>query len=277
MSSQGYGFSSGYVWMWELYYKENWAPKNWCFWTVVLEKTLESPLDYKEIQPVHPKGDKSWVFIGRTDVEAEILILQPRDAKSWLIWKDPDAGKDWRQEEKEMTKDKMVGWHHLLNGHGYGWTLGVGDGQGGLACCGSWGRKESDMTEWLNWTEQNRKKSIKSANIWRLNNTLLNNQQITEEIKKEIKICIEKNVNENTTTQKLWDSGKAVLRGQWIAIQTYLKKQEKNQINNLTLHLKKLEKEEMKNPRVSRRKAIIKTRAEINEKETKETSKNKQN
>ena len=150
-SSHSYGFSSGHVWMWELDYKESWAPK-WCFWSVVLEKTLESPLDYKEIQPVHPKGDQSWVFFGRTDVEAETPILWPPDVKSWLIWKDPDAGKDWRQEEKGTTEDEMVGWHHQLNGHGFGWTLGVGDGQGGLACCNSWGRKESDTTE-LNWTE----------------------------------------------------------------------------------------------------------------------------
>ena len=116
-SSQGYGFSSGYVWMWELDFKESWAPKNWCFWTVVLDKTLESPLDCKEIQPVHAKGDQSWVFIGRTDVEAETLILWPPDVKNWLIWKDPDAGKDWGQEEKWMTGDEMVGWHHRLNGH----------------------------------------------------------------------------------------------------------------------------------------------------------------
>ena len=124
-----------------------------CFWTVVLEKTHESPLDCK-IQPVHSKGDQSWVFIGRTDVEAETLIIWPPDAKSWLIWKDSDVGKDWGQEEKGMTKDEMVGWHHRLNGHGFGWTLGVGDGQGGLACCGSWGRKELDteLFERLNWT-----------------------------------------------------------------------------------------------------------------------------
>ena len=139
--------------MWELDYKESWLPKNWCFWTVVLEKTLESPLDCKEIQPVHPKGDQSWVFIGRTDVEAETPILWPPDLKNWLIGKDPDAGKDWRQE-KGMTEDEMAGWHHRLNGHGFGWTPGVGDGQGGLAYCGSWGRKELDMTEWRtewNW------------------------------------------------------------------------------------------------------------------------------
>ena len=116
-SSQGYGFSCGHVWMWELDYKESWAPKNWCFWTVVLEKTLESPLDCKEIQPVHPKGDQSWVFIGRTYVEGETPIFCPPDAKSWLIGKDPDAEKDWRREEKGMTEDEMVGGHHRLNGH----------------------------------------------------------------------------------------------------------------------------------------------------------------
>ena len=152
-SSQGYGFSSGHIWMWELNYKESWAPKNGCFLNVVLEKTLESPLNSKEIQPVHPK-DQSWVFIG--DVEAESPILWPPDAKSWLIGKDPDGGKDWGQEEKGMTEDNMVGGHHWHNGHGFGWTLGVGDGQGGLECCGSWGRKELDMTEWLNWNETER-------------------------------------------------------------------------------------------------------------------------
>ena len=154
-SSQGYGFSSGHVWMWELEYKESWVLKNWCFWTVVLEKTLESPLDCKEIQPVHPKGDQSWVFIGRTDFEVETPILWPPDAKSWLFWKDPDVGKNRGQEEKGTTEDEMVGWHHQLNGNGFGCTPGVGDGQGGLACCGSWGCKESDMTKQLNWTELN--------------------------------------------------------------------------------------------------------------------------
>ena len=129
-SSQGYGFSSGHVWIWELDCEESWAPKNWCFWTAVLEKSLERPLDYKEIQPFHSK-DQSWVFIGRTDAEAETPILWSPDAKSWLIWKDPDAEKDWRQEEKGTSKDKMVGWHHRLNGHGFGRTPGVGDGQGG--------------------------------------------------------------------------------------------------------------------------------------------------
>ena len=116
-SGQGYGFSSGRAWMSELAYKESWAPKNWCFWTVVLEKTLESPLNCKEIQPVHPKGDQSWVFIGRTDVKAETPILWPPHAKSWLIGKDPDSGRDWVQEEKGMTEDETAGWHHRLNGH----------------------------------------------------------------------------------------------------------------------------------------------------------------
>ena len=120
--------------MWELECKESWVLKNWCFWTVVLEKTLESPLNCKEIQPVHPKGDQTWVSFGRTDVEAETPILWPHDAKSWLIWKDPDAGKDWGQEEKGTTEDEMVGWHHRLERHGFGWTPGVGDGQGGLVC-----------------------------------------------------------------------------------------------------------------------------------------------
>ena len=137
--------------MWQLDHKEGWAPRNWCFWTVVLEKTLESPLDCKEIQPVHSKGDQPWVFFGRTDVETETSVLWPPDAKSWLIWKDPDAGKDWSWEEKVTTEDEMVGWHHWLNGHEFGWTPGVGDGQRGLACWSPWGHKESDMTEWLNW------------------------------------------------------------------------------------------------------------------------------
>ena len=122
---------------------------------MVLEKTLKSPLDCKKIQPVHPKGDQSWVFIGRTDVEAETPILWPPAVKSWLIWKDPDAGKDWGQEEKRTTEDETVGWHHRLDGHGFGWTPGVGDGQGGLACCGSWGcRVGHDWATELNWRNQ---------------------------------------------------------------------------------------------------------------------------
>ena len=120
---------------------------------MVLEKPLEGPLDCKEIQPVHPRGDQSWVFIGGTDVEAETPILWPPDAKSWLVGKDPDAGKDWGQEEKGTTENEMAGWHHRLNRHEFGWTPGVDDGQGGLACCGSWGRKELDTTEQPNSTE----------------------------------------------------------------------------------------------------------------------------
>ena len=155
--------------MWREYWKrsEIWdmidslATNLWCCkeqycigtWNVRLEKTLESPLDCKEIQPVHPKGDQSWVFIGRTDIEAETPVLWPPDAKSWLIGKDPDAGRDWGQEEKGTTEDEMAGWHYRLNGHGFRWIPGVGDRQGGLACCSSWGCKESDTTEWLNWTE----------------------------------------------------------------------------------------------------------------------------
>ena len=139
------------VWMWELDCEESWALKNWCFWTVMLQRTLESPLDCKEIQPVHPKGDQSWVFIGRAEAEAETPILWPPHAKSWLIGKDPDAGRDWGQEEKGTTEDEMAGWHHRLDGHECGLTLGIGAGQGGLACCGSWGCKELDTTERLNW------------------------------------------------------------------------------------------------------------------------------
>ena len=119
-SIQGYGFSSGHVWMWELDYKESWALKNWCFWTVVLEKTLESPLDCKDFQSVHPKGDQSWVFIGRIDAKAETPILWPPHAKSWLIGKDSDAGRDWGQEEKGTTEDEMAGWHHQLDEHEFG-------------------------------------------------------------------------------------------------------------------------------------------------------------
>ena len=136
---------------------ENWTIKTAELWRInAFElwclKGLESPLDWKEIQPVLTTGNQSWVFIGRTHVEAEIPVLWPSDGKNWLFWKDPDAGKDWGQE-KGMTEDEMVGWHHRLDGHGFGWTPGVGDGQGGLVRCSSWGCKESDMTEWLNWTE----------------------------------------------------------------------------------------------------------------------------
>ena len=139
--------------MWDLDHKEGWAPKNWCFQTVLVEKTLESPLDCKEIQPVNPKGNQSWIFIGRTDVEAETPILWPPDAKNWLIGKDPDAGKDGRQEEMGMTEDEMVGCRHQLTGHEFEQALGFSDGQGSLACCSPWGVKESDTTEQLNrWT-----------------------------------------------------------------------------------------------------------------------------
>ena len=139
--------------MWELDYKESWAPKNWYFWIVLLEKTHESSLDCKEIKPVHRKGNQSWIFIGSTDAEAETPILWPPDVKNWLIWKDPDAGKDWRQEEKGMTEEEMVGWHHQLNGHEFEQAPGVGNGQENLTCCSPWGCKESETTEQLNWTE----------------------------------------------------------------------------------------------------------------------------
>ena len=139
-------FSSSYVWMWELDYKESWALRNWCFSTVVLEKTLESPLDYKEIQPVNPKGDQSWLCIRRIDAESEAPVLWSPDTKNWLIGKDPDAGKDWRQEEKGMTEDEMVGWHHRLYGYEFEQAPGVGEGQGSLACCSQCCHKESDMT-----------------------------------------------------------------------------------------------------------------------------------
>ena len=139
-----------------LMFPYNWTwvkPKNWCFWTVVLEKTLESPLDCKEIQPVHSEGDQPWDVFGRNDAKAETPVLWPPHAKSWLIGKDSDTGSDWGQEEKGTTEDEMAGWHHWLDGRESEWTPGVDEGQGGLACCDSWGRKESDMTERLNWTE----------------------------------------------------------------------------------------------------------------------------
>ena len=150
---QSYGFSSSHVQMWELDHKESWAPKNWCFWTVVLEKTLESPLDFKEIKPVDGKGNQSWIFIRRTDAKVEAPILWPPDVKNWFIGKDPDAGKDWRQEKKGTTVDEMVGWHHRLNGHEFMQTLGDGEGQRSLACCSPWDHKESDNLN--DWTEVN--------------------------------------------------------------------------------------------------------------------------
>ena len=155
-SSQSYGFSSSHVWMWELDYKESWALKNWCFWTVVLEKTLKRRLDCKEIKPVNPKGNQPCIFIGRTDAESEAPILWPPDAKSRLTGKNPDVGKDWRQEDKGMTEDEMAGWHQQLNGHEFEQASGVGDGQESLVCCSPWGHKELDTTEWLNWTEHPR-------------------------------------------------------------------------------------------------------------------------
>ena len=146
LSSQSYGFSSGHVWMWELDHKESWALKNWCFSTVMLEKTLESPLDTKEIQQVHPKWNQFWILIGKTDAEAETPVLRPPDAKNWLIGKDPDAGKDQRQEEKGMTDNEMVEWHHWLDGCGFKQALGDGDGQGSLACWCPWGCKETQLS-----------------------------------------------------------------------------------------------------------------------------------
>ena len=150
-NSQSYGFFRSHVGMWELDYKASWALKNWCLWTVVLEKTLESPLDSKEIKLINPKGNQPWIFTGRTDTEAEAPILWPPDAKSWLIGIDPDAGKDRKQEEKGTTEDEMVGWHHQLNGHEFEQALGDGDGQGSLVCCGPWGSWiMQSMTEQLN-------------------------------------------------------------------------------------------------------------------------------
>ena len=140
-----------------LTYKESWVLKNWCFWTVVLEKILDSPLDCKEIQPVHPKGNQFWIFIQRTDVEAETPILWLPDAKNWLLGKDLNAEKDWRREEKGMTEDEVVGWHHQLNAHEFEQAHGVGGGQGSLACCSPWHYKESDTTERLNWIELRKK------------------------------------------------------------------------------------------------------------------------
>ena len=137
--------------MWELDHKQSWALNNWCFWTVVLEKTLEGLLDCKEIQPAHPKGNQSWIFIGMTDAEAETPILWPPDVSNWLIWKYHDAGNDWRWEEKRTTEDEMVGRHHRLDGHEFEQTQGVGDGQGSLACCSPWGSKS--QTRLSNWTE----------------------------------------------------------------------------------------------------------------------------
>ena len=146
-------FTSLHVWMWELDCEEGWVLKNWCFWSVVLEKILESPLDCKEIQLVHSEGDQPWDFFGRIDAKAETPVLWPPHVKSWLIGKDSDAGRDWGQEEKGTTEDEMAGWHHQLDGLEFEWTPGIGDGQGGLECCDSWGHKS--RTRLSNWTELN--------------------------------------------------------------------------------------------------------------------------
>ena len=153
LSSQSYGFSSSDVWMWELDHNEGWAPKNWCFWTEVLDKTLESPLDCKEIQPVYPKGNQSWIFIGRTDAEAEAPIVWLPYANIWFTGKDLDAGKDWRQEEKGTTEDEMVGCHHWLGRHEFEQAPGIDDGQGRLVCCSPWGcRVGHEWATEVNWT-----------------------------------------------------------------------------------------------------------------------------
>ena len=161
--------------VWELDHKEGWTLKNWCFWIVVLEKTLESPLDSKEIKQVNPKGNQLWLFVGRTYAEAEVSIFWPPDAKSQLIGKDPDVGKDWGQEAKGATEDEMVGWHHQLNGQEFEQTLGDSEGQGSLVCCSPWGHKELDMTEQLNWLKfviafLPRSKCILISTTWELIN-----------------------------------------------------------------------------------------------------------
>ena len=153
-SSQSYGFSSSHVWMWQLDYKESLAPKDWCFWTVVLEKTLESPLDCKEIKLVNPRRNQSWIFIIKTDAQAEIPILWPPNSKNWFIGEDRDARKDWRQKEKVRTEDEMVGWHQRLNGQEFEQALGIGDGQGLLAFSSLWGHRVGhDWVTELNWNE----------------------------------------------------------------------------------------------------------------------------
>ena len=150
LSSWSYSFSSSHIQVWELGHKEGWTLENWCFWTVVLEKTLESHLDCKEIKPVNPKEIQPWIFIGRPDVEAEAPIFWPPVVKNWLFGKNPDAGKDWRQKEKGITEGEMVGWHHWLNGYEFEQALGNGEGQGNLACCSLWGLKKLDTSELLN-------------------------------------------------------------------------------------------------------------------------------
>ena len=160
--SQKYGCSSSHVCMWELDCKESWTLKHWCFWTVVLEKTLESPLDCKEIQPVHPKGNQSWRFIGRTDAEAEATILWPPDPKNWFIGRHPNAWKDWRQE-MGTTEDEMVGWHHWFDGCEFQQAMPVGDGPGSLVCYSPWGCKKLDTTEQLHWWTRKCRASVVAA------------------------------------------------------------------------------------------------------------------
>ena len=164
-----YDFPSSHIWMWELNHKEGWALKNQCFWNVELEKTLESPLDSKKIKPVNLKGNQPWIFTGRTDAEAEVPILWPPNLKSRLTGKDPDAGKDWRQEKKGTIEDEMLGWHHWLNGHEFAQTPGESKGQVSLACCSPWGHKESDMTEQLNDDDV----SLWSLTFWRQSRRIL--------------------------------------------------------------------------------------------------------
>jgi len=163
-SSQSYGVSSSQVWMWELGHKEGWTLKNWCFWTVVLKKTLESPLDCKDIKPVNPKGSQLWIFIGK--IVAEAPILWPPDAKKWLTGKDPDVGKDWRQEEKGLTEDEMVGWHHQFNGHEFEQTLGDGEGQEGMVCCSPRGQKETQLSNWTTKLFKHRGGPITLGAFW---------------------------------------------------------------------------------------------------------------
>ena len=167
--SQSYGFPSSHIWIRELDHKEGWTPKNRCFWTVMLEKTLESSLDCKEVKPVNPKGNQSWVFFRRIDVEAEASVIWPPDAKSQIIGKDPDAGKDRRQEEKGMTEDKMVGWHHWLNGYEFEKAPGDGEGQGSLACCSPCAHKELDITEQLK--NNNHKATYATLSQWTAENS----------------------------------------------------------------------------------------------------------
>ena len=160
--------------MWELDCEEGWVPKNWCFWPVVLEKTLENPLDCKEIQPVHSEGDQPWDFFGRQEAKAETPVLWPPHAKSWLIGKYSDAGRDWGRRRRGWQRMRWLDeWHHWLDGHEFEWTPGVGDGHGGLACCSSWGHKESDTTEWLNWTDGTRCHDLSFLSLSTSENSLM--------------------------------------------------------------------------------------------------------